>query len=411
MGNTTITLGAHIQFGKQGRWALAPPPPIISEVRIISRCEGYGETCIIDMANTRFPLLDVQSGAIIKMYNVRVINGATMQDGGAVRLSAPRKALFDTCDFIGNYAVNGGAVSIKSAQDVMFKDCNFGMNWADATGGAVYMVGASSYFSGCSFYFNQANSGGGIAMGPGSKAFILDANFTRNVATKWGPDIFITTPVGSIVYLKQWPPETVAKIFPPQAQIQAYYAPPPASPSPPSPPPSFKRAPYPPPGPLPPARTKAPPPAPPSPPPFPPPRPPSPPMDHYVTNAPVMFGPLYLGLVLLVTMGMLIHFAINHKRYFERVKDPEELRARLAGEWEASSDQDFSLDEYPGLEGLEREEEDVVTSALQAAAVRRRQPTEPSYVVSQATSVVGQAPPIHALEEEGPGPSRHTKRN
>ncbi|KAL4515601.1 hypothetical protein Ndes2526B_g03748 [Nannochloris sp. 'desiccata'] len=412
-GNTTVTLGAHIQFAKQGKWALAPPPPIISEVKIISRCEGYGETCIIDMANTRFPLLEVQSGAIIKMYNVRVTNGATMSDGGAVRLSAPRKALFDSCDFIGNYAANGGAVSIKSAQDVMFKDCNFGLNWADATGGAIYMVGSSVTFDGCNYYNNIANSGGAISMGPGSKAFILKANFTRNFAEKWGQDIFITTPVGSTVYLKQWPPESVAKIFPPQAQIQVYYAPPPASPSPPSPPPNFKRAPYPPPGPLPPERSRNPPPLPPNPPPMPPPRPPSPPMDNYRTSAPVMYGPLYLGLFLLFLLGLIIYFMVYNKKYLPPISDPEELRARLAGEWKASSDEDFSLDDVPGLDGLEPEEEEVISSALAAAAVRRRQLGEATYVMSTGT----ERPPVDDASGSGgsggagTSSTRHTKRS
>lgn len=412
-GNTTVILGAHIQFAKQGKWALSPPPPIISEVRILSRCEGYGETCIIDMANTRFPLLEVESGAIIKMYNVRVLNGATMTDGGAVRLSAPRKALFDSCDFIGNYAANGGAVTIKSAQDVMFKDCNFGLNWADATGGAIYMVGSSVTFEGCNYYFNNANSGGAIAMGPGSNAFILDANFTRNVAEKWGQDIFISSPVGSSLYLKQWPPESVAKIFPPQAQIQVYYAPPPASPSPPSPPPNFKRAPYPPPGPLPPERPKNPPPQPPNPPPMPPPRPPSPPMDSYRTSAPVMYGPIYLGIFLCLLIPVLIYFAVYNKKFLPPISDPEELRARLAGEWDASSDEDFSLNDVPGVDGLEPEEEEVISSALAAAAVRRRQLGEATYVMSTGAERpdVDDGSTSGGSGGAGPSTSRHTKRS
>ena len=249
-------------------------------------------------------------------------------------------------------------------------------------------------------------------MGPGSKAFILDANFTRNVAEKWGPDIFITTPVGSTVYMKQWPPESVAKIFPPQAQIQAYYAPPPASPSPPSPPPNFKRAPYPPPGPMPPARTKNPPPLPPNPPPMPPPRPPSPPLDHYRTHAPVMYGPLYLGLVLLIVLGAIIYFAVNHKKYLPQVRDPEELRARLAGEWQASSDEDFSLDDAPGVEGLEPEEEEVISSALAAAAVRRRQLGEATYVLSTGLDrPVEQQSYDDGSGGAGPSTRQHTKRS
>lgn len=259
-GNTTITLAAHIQFEQQGKWALGPPPPVISEVHLVSMCEGYGQTCIIDMAGSRFPLLNVQSGAIIKAYNVRIMNGATMGDGAAVQLSAPMTALFDTCDFVGNYANNGGAVTIKAALDVTFQNCNFNLNWADANGGAVYSLSSTVFFKGSSFYLNRAKNGGAIALGPASTAFILDANFTRNYASQWGPDVFVATPVGSTLYLNQWPPETVAQIFPTQSTTKWYFAPPPVPPSPPSPPPSFKRAPYPPPGPLPPQRVNSPPP-------------------------------------------------------------------------------------------------------------------------------------------------------
>jgi len=259
-GNATITLGAHIQFAQKGRWAFTPPPTIISEVRIYSQCQGFGGTCIIDMAGSRFPLLDVRTGAIIEMYNVRVINAATTEDGGVVRLSAPLRAIFDSCEFTGNYAANGGAVAIKGSQDVLFKNCDFNLNWADEKGGAVYSVGSSVHFDESEFYLNKARSGGAIALGPGSTAFILDANFTSNKAKRWGDDVFLTTPVGSSVYLNQWPPESVGTFFPAQAQIEWYYAPPPSPPSPPSPPPNFRRAAYPPPGPLPPARQKLPPP-------------------------------------------------------------------------------------------------------------------------------------------------------
>lgn len=259
-GNTTIVLGAHIQFAHQGRWAFTPPPPILSEVKIYSQCGGYGKTCIIDMAGSRFPLLDIRTGAIVEMYNVRVINAATTEDGGVVRMSAPIRAIFDKCDFIGNYAANGGAVSIKGSQNVVFQDCNFNLNWADEKGGGVYSVGSAITFKGSSFYLNRAKSGGAMALGPGSDAFVLDANFTSNKAKRWGPDIFLSTPVGSTVYMNQWPPETVAKIFPTQSNVKWFYAPPPFPPSPPSPPPNFKRAPYPPPGPLPPERARLPPP-------------------------------------------------------------------------------------------------------------------------------------------------------
>lgn len=313
-GDTTITIGSHLQFQKDtGRWATSPPPSIISEVRVYSECEGYGRTCIIDLAGSRFPLFDIRTGSIFEAYNLRIINAATMGDGGAVQINAPQRAIFDTVDMNSNFANNGGAVNIKvgypvvSARDcvpvhspprrappqpqgsmnVVFRKCSFSLNYADSKGGAIYMVGSTVEFDDTSFYLNQASSGGAIAMGPGSTAFILSSNFTSNKAKKWGPDVFLTTPVGSKVYLNRWPPESVAKFFPPQTNIEEFRAPPPMAPYPASPPPGFKRAPYPPPGPLPPKRVKQPPPSPPNPPPFPPPNPPSPPMDYLVKDPPI----------------------------------------------------------------------------------------------------------------------------
>ena len=356
-GDTTIPIGSHPQSQKDtGRWATSPPPPIISEVRVYSQCEGYGRTCIIDMAGARFPLFDIRTGSIFEAYNLRIINAATMGDGGAVQISAPQRAIFDTVDMNSNFAENGGAVFIKGSMNVVFKKCSFSLNWADSKGGAVYMVGSTVEFDDTSFYLNQASSGGAIAMGPGSTAFILTSNFTSNKAKKWGPDVFLTTPVGSKVYLNQWPPEAVAKFFPPQTNIEWFYAPPPAAPYPPSPPPGFKRASYPPPGPLPPKRVKMPPPAPPNPPPFPPPRPPSPPMDYLIKDPPVIWGSLYLSIVLLFVMAFLVYAAVHHRRLLPRVRDPEELYARLQGDWEKSSDGvDVDANDYSDVSELDED--------------------------------------------------------
>lgn len=403
-GNSTITLAAHIQFSPQGRWSTSPPPPIISEVRIISQCEGFGNMCIIDMSGSQFPLLVVQPQGSIFMQNIRVINAATLQDGGAVQLNNPRSAIFDSCDFLGNYAGKGGAVAVTGGTQVFFKDCNFGMNYADATGGAVYVVGGTVTFQGTSFYLNRASSGGAIGLGPASTAFILDANFTKNQALGkklWGPDVFFTTPVGSIVYLNQWPPETVAHFFPAQAQIKWFYAPPPSPPLPPSPPPNFRRAPYPPPGVLPPGRVKAPPPSPPSPPPFPPPNPPSPPYDQLIKGAPVIWGGLYLGGALLIIMAALIFCAARSRRFLPRIRNPNELYARLTGEWIASSDDDYSLDDVSGLSGLESEEEEVVASSMMNISAGRRRPATVEASVDDAGS----------SEQYGQrGSPRHAKR-
>ena len=68
----------------------SPPPPIISEVRVYSECQGYGRTCIIDLAGSRFPLFDIRTGSIFEAYNLRIINAG--HDGRGRRGADQRPA-------------------------------------------------------------------------------------------------------------------------------------------------------------------------------------------------------------------------------------------------------------------------------------------------------------------------------
>ncbi|GAB4813434.1 hypothetical protein N2152v2_000480 [Parachlorella kessleri] len=323
--NATITLAAHIQLAKGGRWFAGAPPTITGEVSITGQCQGFGATCIIDMEGAPNPLLLAGPGSILRASGVRIINGGTTGDGAAVQLTAPLRAQFEGCDFLGNEAANGGAVVVRGGTDVTFSNCQFGINQADSDGGAVKLTGSSVAFKECTFFQNQAANGGAVALGPLSMAFFLDTNFTSNQATKWGPDIFVASPVGSALYFNQWPPP--AAIFPAQAETSWYFAPPPAPPSPPSPPPAPPRPPSPPPGPRTPLRVKSPPPSPPPPPPSPPPPPPGPPLDQLVKKTPLMWGPMIMAGFGALTLAMLCLLACCHRRVLPRVDDPEEEAA------------------------------------------------------------------------------------
>ena len=57
----------------------------------------------------RPPAAQVGPGAILRVSGVRFLNAAATGDGAAVQLTAPRKALFEGCDFMGNQARRGGA--------------------------------------------------------------------------------------------------------------------------------------------------------------------------------------------------------------------------------------------------------------------------------------------------------------
>jgi hypothetical protein len=78
-------------------------------------------------------------------------------------------------------------------------------------------------------------------------------------------------------------------------------------------------------------------------------------MDHLVKDAPIIWGAVYTSIMLLIVMIALIFIAINHKRFFPRVRNPEELRARLAGEYCASSDSDISISGYSNISDIDED--------------------------------------------------------
>lgn len=59
--------------------------------------------------------------------------------------------------------------------------------------------------------------------------------------------------------------------------------------------------------------------------------------------------------MLVIVMLFLVYVAIHHKKYFPRVRNPEELRARLAGEYEASSDEDISVAGYSDISDIDED--------------------------------------------------------
>jgi len=54
-------------------------------------------------------------------------------------------------------------------------------------------------------------------------------------------------------------------------------------------------------------------------------------------------------------MAFLVYVAIHHKRFFPRVRNPEELYARLQGDFIPSSDEDMSLDGYSDISDIDED--------------------------------------------------------
>ncbi|KAI3424151.1 hypothetical protein D9Q98_009511 [Chlorella vulgaris] len=350
-GNNTITLGAHIQMASGGRWWGGPPPSIIFPLTVVAQCAGFGSKCIIDMNGAPNPLFLIQQNALFSASNVRVLNGATMGNGGAVQVSGLiQGATFDSCDFMSNIATDGGAVNVQGSSKVVFSNCAFGVNVADNLGGAVKTVGANVTFARSTFYQNRAAQGGAIALGPMSNIVLITSNFSDNRASKttpaegaWGEDIFIAAPAGSSIALNQLPPESVAKIFPRSSNTLQYSVPPPM----PSPPtinaPPFQRPPFPAPVAQPPARVRSSPPSPPNPPPRPPPGPPSPPLGIYTKGTPILWAPIAVGGLLLAFLVFFIVVLCCHRRILPKLEKPNELEKRLRGEYEPSDSEEEEM--------------------------------------------------------------------
>jgi hypothetical protein len=133
-------------------------------------------------------------------------------------------------------------------------------------------------------------------------------------------------------------------------------------------------------------------------------------MDHLVHGNPVMWGPIYIGLVLLVSMAGLLYCLAHQHRIFPRVNDPEELRLRLAGEWHASSDEDYSVGDLGALAELSGDEAEVASAAAAARGARVRRRAAPA--AAPAPEAEGGAPAGGAGGASGSGaaPSPEARR-
>jgi len=79
-------------------------------------------------------------------------------------------------------------------------------------------------------------------------------------------------------------------------------------------------------------------------------------MDYLVKDPPVIWGSLYLSIALLFVMAFLVYAAVHHRRLLPRVRDPEELYARLQGDWEKSSDGvDVDANDYSDVSELDED--------------------------------------------------------
>ncbi|PSC74203.1 root cap family [Micractinium conductrix] len=395
-GNTTVTIGAHIQMTPGGRWWQGAPPTVVYQMNIVANCKGFGTKCLIDLNGAPFPLFFITTNAVFSASNLRILNGATVGWGAAVNITgAVKSVLFDGCDFMGNIATEGGAINVLGSSNVKFTSCQFGVNTADGLGGAVKTVGANVMFSKCAFFNNRAPQGGAIGVGPSSHIVLLSSNFSDNIATltgaaghHWGDDIFIAAPASSSIALDKLPPESVAKIFPTQANTLLYSAPPPA----PSPPaflaPPFMRPPFPAPSPNPPLRVRSPPPSPPIPPPRPPPSPPGPPLAPYIKPTPFMWGPIIMTAFLVFTLAGFMVLACCHRRLLPKLEKPGELAKRLRGDYQPS---DSEEEEMSVAEPRDSEIE-VALEGLYGTARFRRKPAAQAQGPAAGAAAAEQAP-------------------
>jgi hypothetical protein len=129
-------------------------------------------------------------------------------------------------------------------------------------------------------------------------------------------------------------------------------------------------------------------------------------MGHLVTSTPVMWGPLYVGVALVLSISFIVWAAVHHRRVFPRIENPEELRLRLAGEFEASSDEDYSLADFSSVSADSEGGVEVASGVVMPGALHRRRAAEAAAAEARAAHEAAAAG-----GDPGAGPSEpHAKR-
>ena len=149
-------------------------PPIVGTITI----EGNGHT-ISGAGNYR--IFDV-SGGWLTLRNIKLTNGYTDGDGGAIRLRSGGKLISENTAFSDNWANRGGVIAALNADvSVTVNSSSFTDNAAELQGGVFLLNGGITAIAKSSFVNNQSERAwGGIFHARSSRLAVSNSTFSGN---------------------------------------------------------------------------------------------------------------------------------------------------------------------------------------------------------------------------------------
>ena len=138
-------------------------------------------------------IFNIAEGASVTLKNIKLINGKTTDNGGAIYSQGTIS--IENCTFINNNAKDGGAIYLHNLPGLLTK-LNFTDNHATHDGGAIYYhpdaaVGDEDGLTNSVFIGNTAGDEGGALYLYGNNGNMRNVNFTRNIAANDGGAIMI----------------------------------------------------------------------------------------------------------------------------------------------------------------------------------------------------------------------------
>ena len=135
----------------------------------------------------RFRIFDIDGGTLW-INNLRLADGYSASDGGAIVLRGPGTAIISNSSFVNNRAESGGAIhSIYPSRRLSITGSSFIGNHAKYSGGAIATCSTPTSISGSSFIGNSARTdGGAISKGCIGAIEISNSTFLNNSALKGG---------------------------------------------------------------------------------------------------------------------------------------------------------------------------------------------------------------------------------
>lgn len=139
-------------------------------------------------------IFNIAEGASVTLKNIKLINGKTTDNGGAIYSQGTIS--LENCTFINNNAKDGGAIYLHNLPSLLTK-LNFTDNHATHDGGAIYYhldaaVSDEDGLTNSVFTGNTAGDEGGALYLNGNNGNMRNVNFTSNIAANDGGAIMIS---------------------------------------------------------------------------------------------------------------------------------------------------------------------------------------------------------------------------